>query len=337
MRTTDLSTPALLVDVDVLHANLTTMAAAHPGARLRPHVKAHKCTALAAAQIGHGHRTFTCATPREVAGLVAAGVGDDLLLANESLDPRRLATLAALADRARITVAVDSSETIAAAARAGLRYVLVDVNVGLPRCGCTPERAGTLADQARRAGLTVRGVMGYEGHLMGVVDRAERTARLRVSVDTMLATHAEVGGDIVSMGGTGTYDLHDERVTEIQAGSYALMDTHYARLGLPFDQALTVLGTVISVGARWAVADVGLKALGMDHGDPAIPGATVRFCSDEHITFTPAEGGAAVRVGDRVRVVPAHVDPTMALHERLHLVRGDEVLDTWAIDLRGWD
>ena len=112
------------------------------------------------------------------------------------------------------------------------------------------------------------------------------------------------------------------------------MDTAYAKLGLPFEQALFVVGTVISVRPGHAVADVGLKALGMDHGNPSIAGATVWFCSDEHVTF--AAGDERPAVGDRVRVVPAHVDPTMAMHEVAWLVDGDEVLDRWAIDLRGW-
>ena len=111
------------------------------------------------------------------------------------------------------------------------------------------------------------------------------------------------------------------------------MDTHYGTLGLPFEQALYVVGTVISVGDGFAVADVGLKALGMDHGNPSIEGGKVWFCSDEHVTFTPDE---PLAVGDRVRVIPAHVDPTMAMHEALWLVRGDEVIDRWPIDLRGW-
>lgn len=336
MLVTDLPTPALVLDADALAANLATMAAACPGPRLRPHVKAHKCTALAAEQARHGHHSFTCATPREAAGLAAAGVGDDLLVANEVLDPARLRLLAEASSRARVTLAVDSPETVAAAAAAGVRDVLVDVNVGLPRCGCAPGDAGRLADAARRAGLHVRGVMGYEGHLMGVVDRAERTSRLERAVEALLGAHADVGGEVVSTGGTGTYDLHDGRVTEIQAGSYALMDTHYARLGLPFAQALFVVGTVVSVSPGWAVADVGLKALGMDHGDPSIEGAAVRFCSDEHVTFTVDEGRVRPRPGERVRVVPAHCDPTMAMHEQVWVVRGDEVLDRWAVDLRGW-
>jgi D-serine deaminase-like pyridoxal phosphate-dependent protein len=329
----DLTTPALLVDVDALDANLADMAAALPGPRLRPHVKAHKTTSLARRQASLGHPGFTCATIREVEGMAAAGLGEDLLLANEVLDARRLGAL-----DARITVAIDSDETLAAAVAGGVREVLVDVNVGLPRCGIAPALAGGLADRARAAGLTVRGVMGYEGHLMMLGDVEERAKLTEECMAKLLAAHADVGGELVSGGGTGTYALN-RWVTEIQAGSYALMDTAYSAAGLPFRQALTVLATVVSVTAPagemlgWAVADVGLKSLGMDHGNPIVPGAQVWFCSDEHTTFAPDE---PVKAGDRVRVLPAHVDPTIALHERMHLVQGDEILDTWAVDLRGW-
>ncbi len=130
--------------------------------------------------------------------------------------------------------------------------------------------------------------MGYEGHLMALEDRDRQRDEVAAAMEKLRAAHADVGGDIVSAGGTGTYDLHATTgITELQAGSYALMDTAYAKLGLPFRQALHVVGTVISVRPKHAVADVGLKALGMDHGNPAIDGATVWFCSDEHITFAP--------------------------------------------------
>jgi D-threonine aldolase len=152
---------------------------------------------------------------------------------------------------------------------------------------------------------------------------------------------ADVGGDVVSAGGTGTY-ADNAVATEIQAGSYALMDTAYGAVGLPFRQALTALATVVSasppsseIQPPWLVADVGLKSLGMDHGNPTVPGATVWFCSDEHTTFAP-DVPRSVTVGDRVRVLPAHVDPTVALHAALHLVDGDTVIETWPVDLRGW-
>jgi D-serine deaminase-like pyridoxal phosphate-dependent protein len=303
---------------------------------MRPHVKAHKCTSIARAQAEAGHRTFTCATIREVEVMAAAGLGEDLLLANEVADARRLGA-AADAHGARITVAVDSEATIDAAADGGVREVLVDVNVGLPRCGCDPEDAGRLADLARAKGLTVRGVMGYEGHVVGLADRAERTEKVGVAMALLVRAAELVGADegIISAGGTGTYDLNTW-ANAIQAGSYALMDTAYGELGLPFRQALTVLATVISVSPRFAVADCGLKALGMDHGLPSLGDAgKVWFCSDEHVTFRPADGHE-VRVGDRVQVIPAHVDPTVAYHEVFHVVRSGRVTETWPIDMRGW-
>ena len=338
MNVHELATPALIIDADLLAANLTAMAAARPGGALRPHVKAHKTTALANAQKAHGHTNFTCATPREVLGMAAAGLGDDLLLANEVLDPARLAALAAAQESAMITIAVDSPETVDAAARSGLRHVLVDVNVGLPRCGCRPSDAARIADLARSKNLQVRGVMGYEGHLMVMDDSAVQREKVAEAVDRLLGAHAVVGGEIVSAGGTGTVHLHD-RVTEVQAGSYALMDTYYGGSGSPFVQACFVIGTVVSANAKFAVADVGLKAMGMDHGNPSLEtfdglGADVWFLSDEHITFVPHAGVA--NVGERIRVAPAHIDPTMALHETAWLVQGHEVVDRWSIDLRGW-
>jgi len=335
MRASELPTPAAAIDLDALDRNIATMGEAWPGRSLRPHVKAFKSTALARRLHAAGHTGFCCATIREVEGMAAAGLGDDLLLANEVLDASRLGALVARGD-ARVTVAVDSSETIDAAARGGVREVLVDVDVGLPRCGCSPDDAGRLADEARRAGLEVRGVMGYEGHVVGVADRAEREAGVTASMARLRQAHALVGGEVVSGGGTGSWDAN-RWVTELQAGSYTLMDTHYATLGLPFEPALRLEGTVISRNAKgWAVADVGLKSLGMDHGLPHIDEQSVWFCSDEHITFAPRSGGELAAVGDRVRVWPAHIDPTVACHERLYVCQGDEVVDVWEVDLRGW-
>lgn len=331
-----IQTPALLVDRAVLDANLETMAKALPGDRLRPHVKAHKCSQLARRQDETGHHGFTCATIAEMEVMARAGLGGDLLLANEVLDASRLTVL--VEGGARVTMAVDSPETIAAAAAAGVPEVVIDVNVGLPRCGCAPDAAGKLADQARDKRLTVRGVMGYEGHAVGLDDRAERTRQVDEAMAQLAAAHRDVGGDLVSAGGTGSYDINTV-ATEIQAGSYALMDTAYSKLELPFGQALTVLATVISVNpAGWAVADCGLKALGMDHGNPTIPGSTVWFCSDEHVTFSPDDGRPLPALGDQIEVVPAHIDPTVAYHDRMHLVDPErtEILDVWPVDMRGW-
>jgi D-serine deaminase-like pyridoxal phosphate-dependent protein len=330
MNVNDLQTPALVVDAAAFEHNVSTMATALPGARLRPHVKAHKTTALARRQAEAGHHGFTCATILEVERLAAAGLGDDLMLANEVVAAGRLGKVVDAGHR--VTLAVDSEATVAAAAEGGVREVIVDVNVGLPRCGCAPEDAGAIAEAARVLGLEVRGVMGYEGHVVGLDDRAKREEQTAECMALLVKAHGDVGGELISAGGTGTYDINTW-ATEIQAGSYVLMDTAYGKLDLPFKQALTVVATVISVSNGWAVADCGLKSLGMDHGNPTMDKGDVWFCSDEHVTFSPVE---AVKVGDRVRVIPAHVDPTIAYHERMHVVSGADVVDVWDVDMRGW-
>ncbi|MGF1600379.1 MAG: alanine racemase [Acidimicrobiales bacterium] len=330
-----LPTPALLVDEPVFAANLAAMSDALPGDRLRPHVKAFKSTEMARRLVDAGHDRFCAATVREIEGMAAAGVGTDLLLANEVLDCSRLARLVD-GRSIGITVAIDSVETMRAAVDGAISSVLIDVEVGLPRCGCLVEEAGPLADTARAEGLEVRGVMGYEGHLMMVADPGERRERVERSMTKLLTAHEAVGGDIVSAGGTGTYAVNTW-ATEIQAGSFLLMDTQYATLEVPFRIALSVLATVVSVSPKgWFVVDAGLKAFGMDHGNPTWPDGELLFCSDEHSTLRPADGDPLPAVGDRIRLLPAHVDPTVARHEQYWVVDGDRVVDRWAIDLRHW-
>lgn len=326
-----LPTPSLVVERATFDANVAAMAAARPGDQLRPHVKAFKSTALAKELVAAGHVNFCAATVKEVEGMARAGMGTDLLLANQSLDVRRLGAL--VDEGHRITVAIDSAETLAAAVAGGVREVLVDVNVGMPRCGCAPEDAGPLADAARAAGLIVRGVMGYEGHLM-MASAEKKPAAVEESMAALRRAADAVGGDIVSAGGTGTYAVNTW-ATEIQAGSYCLLDTDYAKLDSPFEIALTVLTTVISVNRDgWAVVDGGLKAFGMDHGNPTWPDGDLFYCSDEHTTLLDPDG--RLRVGDRVRLQPAHLDPTVARHEEMWVVDGEAVVDRWAVDLRHW-
>ena len=337
MLISELATPALVVDSAALDRNLATMAAARPGAALRPHVKAHKCTALACAQAEVGHTTFTCATPREVVGMAAAGLGDDLLLANETLDPRAArgdGRRSDARDHGRGRLRRDDRR-----GRAGRRSRdVLDRRQRRPaalrlRTRTTP---GALADVARAAGLEVRGVMGYEGHLMMVADRAEqRRARSPRRWTLLLAAHADVGGDVVSRRRHRHLRPPRPWVTEIQAGSYALMDTAYDQLGLPFEQALLWSSARSSrSSAGYAVADVGLKALGMDHGNPSIDGAAVWFCSDEHITFAPATSRrrSATGCASSPRTSTRRWRCTSARGSS----RGDEVVDRWPIDLRGW-
>jgi D-serine deaminase-like pyridoxal phosphate-dependent protein len=320
--------------------------------KLRPHVKAHKTPEIARRQLAAGSCIgLTCATVSEAEAVV--DLCDDLLIANEIVSVDKCARVAALARRVQVTVAVDSPVGIAAlesvATAAGVTIdVLVDVNVGQGRCGVEPgEPALALARTAAHAsGLRLRGVMGYEGHLQPLRDRAEREARTRDAMHTLVATAQRIRaagcpGDVVSCGGTGTYDISGrvDGVTEIQAGSYALMDTDYASVGVPFEQAFTVLGTIVSRPApERCVADCGHKSMTKDHGLPSvrgIDGATVTALNDEHATIAlPA--ACALRIGDRVQLIPSHTDPTVNLHERFYVVDGGRVVDVWPITARGY-
>ena len=350
----DIPTPALVVDRAALDRNIARMAtffAAGP-CRLRPHFKAHKTPEIAKRQLAAGSCSgLTCATVGEAE--IGAGFCDDILLANEIVTPEKCARVAALAKRIRLTAAVDSLaglEVLSRAAReAGARIgVLVDLNVGQGRCGVEPgEAALTLARKAAQSdGIELRGVMGYEGHLQPVRDRAERQSRTRQAMQGLVNTAQQIRDagllcDIVSAGGTGTFDISGriDGITEIQAGSYALMDTDYSSVGVPFEPAFWVLGTVVSRPARErCVADCGHKSMTKDHSLPVvrgIEGATVTSLNDEHATIAlPAE--STLKIGDRVALLPSHVDPTINLHDVFYVVDGQAVVDVWPIAARGY-
>jgi D-serine deaminase-like pyridoxal phosphate-dependent protein len=345
----NIPTPALLVDVPALDRNIARMAsffAALP-CKVRPHFKAHKTPEIARRQLAAGSCTgLTCATVAEAE--VVATFCDDLLVANEVVDAAKCARLAALAATVDVTVAVDSEYGLAclsrAAAAAGVTLgVLVDVNVGQQRCGVWPgEPALTLARLVCAApGIRLRGLMGYEGHLQPLRSRAEREELARAAMSQLVASadllrQHGLPCEIVSAGGTGTFDISGRvpGVTEIQAGSYALMDTDYGSLDLPFEYACSVLGTIVSQpSADRCVADCGHKSLSKDHGLPSVktfPGATVTALNDEHaaITLPP---GISVQIGDRLELRPSHIDPTMNLHDVCYAMDGDRVIDLWPI------
>ena len=357
MRSTkihDVPTPALLVDVAALDRNIARMAAffAAGPCRLRPHFKAHKTPEIARRQLAAGSCVgITCATVAEAE--VAAALCDDLLIANEVVSADKCLRVAALAREVAITVAVDSIagiDALAAAARThGVTIgILVDVNVGQGRCGVEPgDEAVALATRvAATPSLTMRGVMGYEGHLQPLRDRAEREARTRVAMRELVETAREIRAagipcEVVSSGGTGTYDISGrvDGVTEIQAGSYALMDTDYASVGVPFEPAFFVVGTIVSrPSPERCVADCGHKSMTKDHGYPSVKGmdgATVTALNDEHaVIAVPAS--CTLSIGDRVQLLPSHTDPTVNLHDVIYVIEGDLVVDVWPISARGY-
>jgi D-serine deaminase-like pyridoxal phosphate-dependent protein len=350
----EVQTPALIVDTAALNRNIARMAAffAEGACRLRPHVKAHKTPAIARRQLAAGSCAgLTCATVLEAEAV--AGFCDDLLIANEIVTADKCGRAAALASSRRVTVAVDSEQGLEALARAARASgttlgVLVDLNVGQMRCGVLPgEPAVALAARAAgMPGLELRGVMGYEGHVQPVRERADRAAQAQAAMAALVDTAAQMRAaglpcPIVSAGGTGTYDISGRvaGVTEIQAGSYVLMDTDYGDVGVGFEQAFFVLGTIVSRPAvDRCVADAGHKAATKDHGLPRvhdIAGATVTSLNDEHATIViPAD--CTLRIGDRVRLVPSHTDPTVNLHDVLYAFEGDRVVDVWPVAARGY-
>jgi D-serine deaminase-like pyridoxal phosphate-dependent protein len=350
----DIPTPALLVDIAAMDRNIRRMAEffASRRCKLRPHFKAHKTPEIARRQLAAGSCTgLTCATVFEAE--IAAPLTDDILIANEIVGAAQCGRVADLARGRGVTIAIDSVAGLdaigAAARRVGVTVgALVDVNVGQNRCGVSPGAAAVALARriAGSPGIELRGLMGYEGHAVGIPDRAQREASVRQAMEQLVSTarmFADAGLplEIVSAGGTGSYDISSaiDGITEIQAGSYALMDTDYAKLALPFEHALSVLATVISrpVPDR-CVADAGHKACAKDHGNPAvrdIPGASVLTLNDEHATIAlPPE--CTLKIGDRIELLPSHIDPTINLHDVMYALDGDIVVGVWPIAARGY-
>jgi D-serine deaminase-like pyridoxal phosphate-dependent protein len=228
------------------------------------------------------------------------------------------------------------------AARAGrVADVIIEVDTGMHRCGTeTPEETVALARHAMRAGLNYRGVMGYEGHAVLIPDREKRIATAREALTT-LSRHVEalraagLAPEIVSAGGTGTFDIAGDwpDVTEVQAGSYVFMDGAYRNvrpdLGRP---ALTLLATVISRRGDRAIIDAGMKSLTNEFGPPMgkeIPVKVGRL-SEEHGHL--AAGESSLEAGSKIEIIPSHGDTTINLHSEYYVVRGEEVIATWPIE-----
>ena len=346
----ELTTPALLLDLPVVRRNITRMAARTRGpTRLRPHVKSHKSAEIARLQIEAGAIGLTAATVWEAAAMAAAGM-DDLLIANEVVGEEKIRCLAAIARNTRVTVAVDhvrNAETLSAAAgTVGAKIgVLIDVDVGLGRCGVrTEQEARTLAERVRSLpGLDLRGVMGYEGHCALESDRGTRAANVRIAMERLLAVvdalqSAGFPVEIVSAGGTGTFDLTGRHpgVTELQAGSYVFMDSSRTDLVPDFEAGLTVLATVASRYRTTVVLDCGKKTVGVDFKPPRIVGeaARVRYVSEEHTVFD-VDPDCGLELGQRVELLPSYCPTTINLHDVYYVVQDGVVIDMWPVLARG--
>ncbi len=357
-----LDTPCLVVHEKVLKQNIVEMAdyARDHGIKLRPHQKTHKTAEIARMQAEAGAIGATCAKLGEAEALVAAGVFDDVLIANQIVGPLKIRRLLDLMDRAHMTVAVDGPEVAQslsdACASAGKRLdVLIEVNTGLNRAGLTPgEQVLDLARQvSEMPGLRLRGIMTHEGHVAAANDADELAQVARTAGDDLVQTAnllRENGFDIdtVSVGSTpaafATTSI--DGVTEMRPGTYVFNDNTAFRYGriTPDRCALRILTTVVSrPSPDRAVVDAGSKTLAMDPSPSKpgfgyvvqIPDATVVRVSEEHGVIELPEGARDVKVGDRLEIIPNHVCPTVNLQDEMFVVRDDEVVACWDVIARG--
>ncbi|MBI1846443.1 MAG: DSD1 family PLP-dependent enzyme [Candidatus Rokubacteria bacterium] len=358
----DVSTPALLLDLDRFERNLARMAAhvRAAGKQIRPHAKTHRCPEIARRQIAAGALGVACAKLGEAEVMAGAGVRG-LLITTEVVPPgsvRRLMTL--IAGAPDTMVVVDNAENVRALAAAAAEHgvvvnALVDVHVGARRTGVEPGAAALALARlvAGARALRLGGLQGYAGQCAHVMGWKERRAASLAAMTPLMETRAllEREGlpvEIVAGGSTGTYDIDVELggLTELQAGSYCVMDVDYRRIGgrggemlTDFEMALTVVATVVSVAPDRAMVDAGLKAFSTDKPFPpeAVerPGIEYGFAGDEHGRLTPRDPDRAPRLGERIEFFPPHCDPTFNLYDRVHVVRGSRVEAVWDIAARG--
>lgn len=366
MPLSDVDTPALLVDLDAFERNLKRMADAvsAAGVRLRPHAKTHKSPIIAQKQIALGAVGVCCQKVSEASVMIEGGV-QDVLVSNEVIGTRKLDRLAALSRQARVIGCVDNPAGVdamaAAAARHGARIdVIVEIDVGASRCGVAPgEPAVALAQAiAREKHLRFAGLQAYQGraqHFRTIEERRaaidEAIARTKRTVQALKS--AGLSCDIIGGAGTGTFEIEAASgvYNELQAGSYIFMDADYARNkradGGPYDtfaHALFVYATVMSMTqADRAVIDAGLKSFTFESGPPepvGFAGAVYERPSDEHGNLNLAQSNARPRLGDKVRLIPGHCDPTVNLHDWYVGIRGMDgpapiVESVWPVAARG--
>ncbi len=348
----DLITPALVLDLDVAKNNIRHMAEymSSVSAKLRPHIKVHKSPELARMQMEAGECVgMSTATVWEAVLMVRGGI-NDVLVANAVVGPEKIQTLAELAREAHILVAIDNEQNAKDLSEAALKAgsvlsVLIDLDVGMQRCGVrSKEEALHLAEQVSKLrGLRLEGMMGYEGHCMLEPDPDLRVHKAHEAVEKLaeavdFLTQHSFRTDIISGGGTGTYNITGAhpRLTELQAGSYVVMDAFHAQLIPGFPVALTVLGTVLSRHGNRVILDSGRKTIGSELGLPQLKDitSTTAGIAEEHL-LVDVDASTSIKVGDKVEVISGYGPTTVNLHDVYYVVENNIVTDIWPIHARG--
>jgi len=338
-----LETPALLVDLEAMEQNLQTMAEffRKQSAKLRPHFKNHRVIDLALRQLDNGAIGITCARLWQAEKLVSAGI-KNVLIANELAGESPLRRFVELSNHAPVLIAVDNEAVVNDMARLARNQrtqvsVVVDLDLGLKRCGVTSaEAAVLLARTVVQQGLKFAGIMGYEGHLQPLPPGPEKEEGVREAMQRLIVTKQQMEAtgipvNVVSCGGTGDYRVAGNfpGVTENQAGSYLLMDTWYAPFAPDFRPSLSVLANIISktAGER-IVVDAGVKALSGERGLPSvknIPGLKLKALHAEHAPIEIVDAHVPVAVGDKIEISVHYHDGTIQLHRRMYGIRGGQV------------
>jgi D-threonine aldolase len=356
----EIDTPALLVELDALERNIARMQARVAGSklRLRPHAKTHKSTAIANLQLKAGAVGVCCQKVSEAEIMVDGGVRD-VLISNEVIGAAKLDRVAALARRAKVGICVDDPENVEQLAASAEKFgadldVLVELDVGASRCGvATPAEVVRLAAAvARTKSLRFAGLQAYHGsaqHLRAREDRRRAIESAGRKVSEALEELRRKGIDcgIVTGAGTGSFEFEIASgvYDELQVGSYVFMDADYGknldRGGAPvseFEHSLFLLTTVMSTpAAERAIVDAGLKALSVDSGMPLVSGcdgASYASASDEHGRLALG-GNRRFKLGEKIRLIPGHCDPTVNLHDWYVCIRNDHVESIWPVSARG--
>jgi D-serine deaminase-like pyridoxal phosphate-dependent protein len=361
---TDVDTPALILDLDRFEGNLARLMSAIQGRgiRVRPHAKSHKCVEIARRQMAAGAIGICCQKTSEAEPFLAGGISD-VLISNEVVGDRKtvqLARLAASYPDARLGVCVDDPRAVAQLARACEQArtqldVYIELDVGHNRAGVADIGAVVALGHsiASHVNLSMRGLHAYFGnaqHLRSIAERRQAittaTATAQAAQSALIA--AGLRCDVITGAGTGTFMLEAASgvYTEIQPGSYVMMDIDYAKneqeLAWPaFEQSLMILTTVMSrrkdAQHDRATLDAGLKSFSTDSGPalPAFAGWQVRGVSDEHTVLERNGAGPDLLLGDKALLIPGHIDPTVNLHDWIVAVRGDRVEAVWPIEARG--